>query len=618
MDEPPYERIFESRPDPVFVADVETGEIVAANPAAAELVRRDRDEVVGSHFSTYHPDDEREEYEQLFREFVEQGQAVREGLHLLTTDGERIPVEYSTCVVVVDGRTLLQATVRDISNRTELEEQLRAERERYRQVFAGSNDAIFVVDPDDDEILDCNERACRLLEYDSDELEGMAVSEVHPGEMERFRELADEVFEAGTGWTDELTCVTKGGGRVPAIVAGSTIEWNGERAMLASVQDISKQKRRERALEAVQRSARRLLEARSREESAQIAADAVDEVLDTPYGTVWFREDGSFAPAATTESAASDGLPAVQDPDEFLAAALDSSNREVVEALPPSSVTERLETLLVAPLGDVGALSVGLSDDDPEGTARRFVEILASNAAAAVERSDREADLRRVTEELTILNRVVRHDIRNDAMLLMTELERARAAVDDEEAADRIERALDDADHVVDVTATVGELVDVVTRDDTRTDETVDVVTTLRREVERAREVHPEAQFHLDVHAEPTVSGNELLSSVVRNLLNNAVDHNDGEDPTVETSVRADGDTATVRIVDDGPGIPDDHKAELFDRGEQGLESSGLGLGLYLVERVTARFGGDVLVEDAPNGGAAFEVRLQRISGDGE
>jgi two-component system aerobic respiration control sensor histidine kinase ArcB len=62
--------------------------------------------------------------------------------------------------------------------------------------------------------------------------------------------------------------------------------------------------------------------------------------------------------------------------------------------------------------------------------------------------------------------------------------------------------------------------------------------------------------------------------------------------------------------VDDGPGIPDDRKDDLFDRGEQGLESGGIGHGLYLVERLTTRFGGEVTVEDADTGGAAFVVGL--------
>lgn len=268
MDDALYERIFESTTDALFVADVETGEIVAANPAAADLVGRDRADVVGSHFSAFHPESEREAYQQLFDEFVDSEQVMREGLHVVTADGAEVPVEYSASVVEVDGQRLMQASVRDVSNRAELRTQLRAERERYRRVFAGSNDAIFVVDPERDEILDCNGRACRLLGYDQDELKGMPISAVHPNEFAQLREFADDVFDEGTGWTEELSCLRKTGERLPVILAGSTIQWDGETALLACVQDISEQKRREQSLDAIQQSARRLLEARSREETA--------------------------------------------------------------------------------------------------------------------------------------------------------------------------------------------------------------------------------------------------------------------------------------------------------------------------------------------------------------
>ena len=66
-----------------------------------------------------------------------------------------------------------------------------------------------------------------------------------------------------------------------------------------------------------------------------------------------------------------------------------------------------------------------------------------------------------------------------------------------------------------------------------------------------------------------------------------------------------------VHIADNGPGIPDERKDEIFGRGEKGLESSGTGLGLYLVDTLVQRYGGDVTVSDGTEG-AEFVVTLQR------
>jgi sensor histidine kinase regulating citrate/malate metabolism len=54
----------------------------------------------------------------------------------------------------------------------------------------------------------------------------------------------------------------------------------------------------------------------------------------------------------------------------------------------------------------------------------------------------------------------------------------------------------------------------------------------------------------------------------------------------------------TVRNADDGPGIPDDRKGDVFGKGEKGIGSPGTGIGLYLLERLLDEFGGDVWFED--------------------
>ena len=108
-----------------------------------------------------------------------------------------------------------------------------------------------------------------------------------------------------------------------------------------------------------------------------------------------------------------------------------------------------------------------------------------------------------------------------------------------------------------------------------------------------------------------TVSANHMLSSGFGNLLNNAVQHNDG-DPTVavRTTVDERERLARVTVADDGPGVSEDQREGLFDRAPPGSSSSDTGVGLYLVDVLTAEYGGDVWVEDSDLGGAAFVVAL--------
>ncbi len=101
-----------------------------------------------------------------------------------------------------------------------LEDALRESEERFRNIFEHSNDAIFVIDPARDRILDANPRACDLLGYRREELISMPVSAIHPDEMPRLRAFVEGVREQGQGWTDELSCLRRDGAVVPVEISG--------------------------------------------------------------------------------------------------------------------------------------------------------------------------------------------------------------------------------------------------------------------------------------------------------------------------------------------------------------------------------------------------------------
>ena len=127
--------------------------------------------------------------------------------------------------------------------------------ERFRKIFNHANDAAFVLDPARDAILDANPRACRLLGYSREELLALPLSAVHPDEMPRFRAFAQTVMDEGSGWTDDLTCLTKAGQRVPAEISASTVEINGAPCVVAWVRDV-----RTRADETLRESEQRFRE----------------------------------------------------------------------------------------------------------------------------------------------------------------------------------------------------------------------------------------------------------------------------------------------------------------------------------------------------------------------
>ena len=120
--------------------------------------------------------------------------------------------------------------------------------ELYRKIFDHSNDAIFIIDPARDEILDVNPRACGMLGYSRQELLSVPVSAIHPREMPELRAFARSVSGHGQGWTNELTCSTRGGQVLPAKISASAIDIAGKSYIIALVRDITERRRAEETL----------------------------------------------------------------------------------------------------------------------------------------------------------------------------------------------------------------------------------------------------------------------------------------------------------------------------------------------------------------------------------
>jgi two-component system OmpR family sensor kinase len=143
----------------------------------------------------------------------------------------------------------------------------------------------------------------------------------------------------------------------------------------------------------------------------------------------------------------------------------------------------------------------------------------------------------------------------------------------------------------------------------------VDLTRLVLETVGDARVVSPEHRWLLDLPEEPVVvpGDEQRLHQVVTNLLNNARRHTP-PGTSVRVGVRQDGSDVLVSVEDDGPGMPPELVASAFERFTRGdssrtRESGGAGLGLSLVQAITAAHGGTVTVTSRP-GRTRFEVRL--------
>jgi two-component system OmpR family sensor kinase len=136
--------------------------------------------------------------------------------------------------------------------------------------------------------------------------------------------------------------------------------------------------------------------------------------------------------------------------------------------------------------------------------------------------------------------------------------------------------------------------------------------------VQDAQAVDPGRSVTLEAVAAgpaPIVQGDEQrLRQVFANLVSNALTHTPTTAPVV-VRVSTAGGSATVEVVDRGPGIPVEDREKVFERffrtdASRTRRSGGSGLGLSIVSALVAAHGGQIAVGETPGGGATFVVTL--------
>ncbi|WP_302080020.1 PAS domain S-box protein [Salinibaculum rarum] len=485
-------------------------------------------------------------------------------------DGERRYVEVQTepFTDYLDRRVGRLVVVRDVTERKHREQTLA----RYQTVFETVQDRVYVLDSEGQFLL-VNDPLASLLDRERAELAGEPFESVLAPSAEPFNPV-----EAGVETTDEpveLQVRVGDGETLPVETQFSPVEFGDVQGVVGYVRDISRRKETERTL----------AETAERLETLVHASPLAIVATDTE-GDIHTWNPAAEEMFGYTEAEALGGPPPII-PDE--------RSDEITERFERTLDGERfrdVETQLERRDGQLVDASVSIA---PQFSPADEVLGTVSVIADITERKERERRLQRQNDRLDQFAGIVSHDLRNPLNVASGRLELARDESDSDhlehvaDALDRMETLIEDTLTLARDGQTVAETEPVAV--DTLAENCWDTVAT------------GDTAATLDVGDPLCIEADaDRLQQVLENLFRNAIEHG-REDVTIHIGRLDDG----FYVEDDGPGIPEDRRDDVFQPGET-FDPAGTGFGLAIVREIVEAHGWTVAVTEGTDGGARFEI----------
>ncbi|HOI76912.1 MAG TPA: PAS domain S-box protein [Methanofastidiosum sp.] len=492
-------------------------------------------------------------------------------------DGTLFDTEVSLNVIDMSKGRYILAIVRDVTERKIIEERIRKSEEKFRTIFEASADIITYVDRNGN-IIDTNTKVKDILGYTRDEIVGKNFRElklIGIEELPKLIKLFIKTIRSGNvSDKTEITLRNKNGTKVQFEVATKFIKEEQHIVGAVSVlRDITERKKIKDVLEKEKEKLYSLLNELPGYVclyTSDLSINFSNKYLSERFGKVEGRKcfeifhgykDQSLAPC--------NNCPVL---------------RIFTTKIPETS--ERIQND-----GQVYEVhNYPFYDSDGNMLVLEFgIDITEKKLA--------EDKIKELNDALRLLNKILRHDILNNLMVISANIEMV-----DTENKDRINKAFEYIDKSAKLINRMKELELLVSSGFEL--KSYDVKSILK-EISKNY-----SGIKINIKGNCYVLADDALSSVFDNIIRNAIIH--GGTNKIDIQISIGKSYCEIRFIDYGIGVPDNVRDRIFEEGFAYGGNKGTGLGLYIVKKTLERYGAAIRVENNLPNGAVFILKFRK------
>jgi PAS domain S-box-containing protein len=580
-----YDAFMELAPDAVLLLESETNDVVEANTQAALLAEYQVEELEDINVTDLLPDEQREPFLKLLDREDALSNIARfddgEQIQIVTNDGTPIAVEISLKKVDIPDETLIQVVIRDISDRRERIERIERDREFMRQTQEAVNIGGWEYDLRS-ESLRVTDEVYRILGLgpNGDLNLQKAFDFFHPDDRSIIKHAFGRLTRQGEPFDLELRILTpKGDTRWVRTIGRPRYEEAGEglASALGVFRNITDRVERERDLrlrsEAIEKSTVGITIGDAEQSDIPIiyANQGFTDLTGYPKERVIGQNCRFLQGEATDPETVTELREAIENEEAI--------RREILNYR--ADGTPFWNRLTIAPVAGIGGDGI-----------THYVGV-----------QDNISDEKRRDRLIEILNRVLRHNLRND-MNKVSGWANMISNAADEDISHTAQKIADTANELTALSEKAQQVRSVSEQSADLTPK--DVLEQVQAVVETLEQQFPDIFFRIDAEETAAVMANDSLRIALQELGENAAKHGGGSSVKYQVET-GDDDAVFVHVEDQGPGLPTQEQ-QVLAAGRETPLAHGSGLGLWLVNWIVTGIGGDISasVED----GTTITVRL--------